>query len=511
MRCLQSAKCAYLYAAILAVVSLGAAFDGCSLPFAPPPSVAFDTVEVAGARLLEKPLVPRADLYKPAYRLDLATEQSASLEITAFIVTVITDQPQNLRLRLDDTIAGTTTDLARLSAPASAADDQAILQTLADTVRTSLSAGQPVFAVLPQSAADPLYQDLAVLLPGNLLSANTRLWAYITLSAEGQPLGGDSLELVGDFFYMAAIGDSVMWGNGLRPEDKFVSLVADTIERDTGRKVITQMWAISGAEIVPAADEAICGIGCFGEAPRTVTSITTQATLIDQPQALDLILVDGCINDVRLETILSPETEPEELSALVDLYCAQAMTDLLEQLRADAPQAYIVVTGYYPIISEDSDLLGFSDYATLNDITAEDTEQLREFVELAARNAAVFDNQSAIALAQVVADRQSEANDQHIAFVDPGFTVENAIFTPDSWLWSLTSENSQVQEQIGDFLSLFPEDPLLDVRLEACLGDQVTADAIVCVYASVGHPNPAGARAYAQGIVEALRNFGIIP
>jgi hypothetical protein len=309
---------------------------------------------------------------------------------------------------------------------------------------------------------------------------------------------------------MAAIGDSVMWGNGLRARDKFVYLVADAIEQQTGRKVVTQMWAVSGARILPAENETICGIGCFGEAPRAVTSITTQATLIEQPQAMDLVLVDGCINDVQVETIMSPETEPEELAALVALYCDQAMADLLEQLRIEVPQAYIVVTGYYPIISENSAEAAFNEYALLNGLNAEDAEQLQAFVESAARNAALFDNRSAIALSEVVTRRQ-EAGDSEIAFVDPGFSMENAIFTPDSWLWSLTSENSQLREQIGDFLSLFPEDPLLDLRLEACLDDEVTAEALTCIYASVGHPNPRGARAYAQGIVEALRLFGIIP
>ena len=41
--------------------------------------------------------------------------------------------------------------------------------------------------------------------------------------------GTDRIELVREFFYMATIGDSLMWGNGLRDEDKFPTLVANEI------------------------------------------------------------------------------------------------------------------------------------------------------------------------------------------------------------------------------------------------------------------------------------------
>ena len=97
-----------------------------------------------------------------------------------------------------------------------------------------------------------------------------------------------------------------------------------------------------------------------------------------------------------------------------------------------------------------------------------------------------------------------------IAFADPGFGVENAVFGPDRWLWSMRSV-SQLFDGLDLGLELFPEDPIEALRYASCFEVDVEPDVISCIYASVGHPNPTGARAYGDAVIGALGEFGILP
>jgi len=74
----------------------------------------------------------------------------------------------------------------------------------------------------------------------------------------------------------------------------------------------------------------------------------------------------------------------------------------------------------------------------------------------------------------------------------------------------LTSEAAFVRGLALNY-DLFPEDPLRDFRLDNCLADYVKQETISCVYASVGHPNRRGARAYAEAVNACLRQLGVLP
>jgi hypothetical protein len=60
-------------------------------------------------------------------------------------------------------------------------------------------------------------------------------------------------------------------------------------------------------------------------------------------------------------------------------------------------------------------------------------------------------------------------------------------------------------------LEFFPEDPLVGLRAAACPETDVLDELIICLYASVGHPNLIGARAYATEITNELRGLGVLP
>ena len=224
---------------------------------------------------------------------------------------------------------------------------------------------------------------------------------------------------------------------------------------------------------------------------------------------MDLILMDGCINDVSLDMILDPETDQEELVELTHKFCDQEMTVLIQKVRSLAPQAYVVVAGYYQIVSQESDFGSLSQWSD-STLTQEDQELDDSANAVTANSIAFRDHSSTSLTAAVEAVNGSQATQPMIAFAEPQFGPANAVFAPDSWLWKLTTGNESTTEQDVD-LQLIPEDPLLEFRLSACLEANSFADYVGCVYLSVGHPNPQGARVYADAVIQSLTDLGVLP
>ena len=187
------------------------------------------------------------------------------------------------------------------------------------------------------------------------------------------------------------------------------------------------------------------------------------------------------------------------------------MINLLEKVRGLAPQAHIVVTGYYPFLSTESIESGAAELTFVFGIAGEDLDEVSDPPAAMAANSAVFHTVSSESLAAAVAAVNGRTEGEPmIAYADPGYGPENAVFASDPWLWEMTT-NPELLDIFDFDLRLFPEDPLLDIRMAACGEPDVAPDLISCIYASVAHPNPAGARAYAEAIIEALRDVEVLP
>ena len=500
---------------VLVAALVVAAAAGCHTDPAPnQPDIPVSRVFIVGTELLAAPAVGREASYAPEFLGSIDPDDPNQGEVAGFYLRVVTGRPDALKMRLVDTRTQTVTDLVDVPAPDRPPPDEGLdLADLEPTVRDLLLSGTAVFwrTDRPDEAKDN-ESRLAVLIPESLRSSLGRLEVFVSEVSTGAPLGADRILLARDFFYLAAIGDSAMWGNGLREEDKFTTLVANEIERETGKKVIRQVYAISGASIVPSDDDGVCRGNCTGEVPRAWTSITTQAELVEEPRSMDLILVDGGGNDVGLYRILSVETDPAELEELTRQYCEGEMIGLLRRVRQLAPQAHIVVTGYFPFLSEESDFTHVEPWVVAMDSPLFEVDELWETIAVLTTNAAVFHETSRESLANAVdAVNASTSGPPMIGFADPDYGAQNAAFASDPWLWGLTVNDDLVNAfDWGMDLLLFPEDPLLDYRLSACLEPGVCPDLLSCIYASVGHPNPAGARAYADAIIETLRELGVL-
>jgi lysophospholipase L1-like esterase len=457
-------------------------------------------------------LIPPAVFTNKIYKPGFIFASDSGNRSAGFFLTVAASVPEDIQARLIDSQTKTKTSLLKVSTPAPSewAGVDYEPRPFNQTVRDLVSAGTAVYWLTDDSSVQSgLEHRLAVIIPEILRGPFMQLEVYTYTAADGTPIGSDRIEIVDDFFYLAVIGDSVMWGNGLKEENKFTTLVAEAIEAETLNKVIKQVHAVSGAKIVPAEDDGICKFNCIGEVPKAVTSITVQADLIKEPQLIDLILMNGCINDVQISKITDPDITEAELIGLTDDFCNQEMYGLLQKVRSLAPQAYVVVAAYYQFVSPASEILGLEQWELAQGMPPD--QDSTALIETLTANSILFHENSLAGLVSAIdaVNNEQTAGDR-ITLADPGFGPANAICTPNTWLWGLT-ENPNQTNYLGINLDFIPEDQRLDFRADACLQDNVVPDLIGCLYSSVGHPNPTGARAYADAIIDGLRTLGILP
>lgn len=496
-------------------VVLSSAFCACLMlsgcvEFSTPPGpdvldFQLDPVFLLGTELLEPPSVSNARSFKTTVYSPIDSESPSSADAAGFFITVSARNPESLRIRMSP--AGVAADFRPAPAPTTAAE-RSLARTPApydDFVRDLLADGHGVFWIDEvRVGGSPLAHRIGCLVPTAALSPITTVSVYSSEFA-GVPIGGFEFELVDDFFYQVVIGDSVQWGNGLIEEDKMRALVGNVIERELGRKVITQVYANSGARIVPAEGDGICRLNCFGETPLVSTSVIVQVDLIERPDLIDLILLDGCINDVGVVEIINPLVRESKLIADTEQFCEGEMTTLLRKARDRVPNALVVVTGYYQIVSPFSDLVGVREWSILKDIQTE----VDDLIDILSENSIVFRDTAHAGLAAAVATVNDETGETRIAFADPGFGPENAVFAKDKWLWSMTNQGTLLV-RLDIAATLFPEDPILRARETACSSPLQKGGLIGCIYASVGHPTPPGERAYANAIIDRLRELGLL-
>jgi lysophospholipase L1-like esterase len=156
--------------------------------------------------------------------------------------------------------------------------------------------------------------------------------------------------------HLLVLGDSIMWGQGLREEEKFSSRVKCWLQEKTDREVKVHVEAHSGAVISGTSSGQPSFTAISGEVNQTSPTINQQ--LDDAIQfhkengtSPSLILMNGCINDVGVKNLLAASTPMEVLRAQVRKSCGDDMHALLRRVRNSFPQAQVLVTGYYPIVS----------------------------------------------------------------------------------------------------------------------------------------------------------------
>jgi hypothetical protein len=326
----------------------------------------------------------------------------------------------------------------------------------------------------------------------------------------------------GRHFEILVLGDSIMWGQGLKEEQKFSYHVEQWIRgRLPGVEVHRHVLAHSGAQIGanPVEDAKLAK---HGEVPNRYPSITAQLASAQSatfplhasldPGAVSLVLLDGGINDFGTKKILSPDPTVGRswVREHTRRLCVDRMKGLLPQVATVFPNAKIVITNYFQIVSEKSDmayvweLLRFWDIVggAVNGMSAllrtkmsdqslafheESTAGLRETV--VQTNRQLLATTKASASVRSVAQLDLARTPGRVAFAEVPFGPENAYGASHTFLFYLNEP-----------------DPAAAVRKPACQAQVPNASPELpnCLLAATGHPNVQGARAYAEAIIAVL-------
>jgi hypothetical protein len=356
---------------------------------------------------------------------------------------------------------------------------------------------------------------------------------------------------------MLSVGDSLMWGQGLRPDHRFRELVRERLAMEV-IPVVELSMARSGANLDPANpqndstnrldDKAIADTLLQSSTPAPLyapsgfarevphDSLTTAKQLEvardllrlgpdSSPDDIRWIILDGGINDINAMNIVSPAgalADGEVLEGWSAWLLDRARTEVepemvttLARALQHFPNAVIVVNGYFPIFS----------LASMYNLT-----QVLSFGVLYSGLAAAIANPaSMIEIAeasrvwQVVSNEHLRRAIRQVVRQFPGRTVvfarsniegAHCLFGPDTWLWGYSNPPAVIPKDLNEWMQWFaganPEDEVIADRFARCAALSSGFEGYKCRLASIGHPNLAGAIDYATAIIEALEDGGVI-
>lgn len=333
----------------------------------------------------------------------------------------------------------------------------------------------------------------------------------------------------GDPLQMLVLGDSIMWGQGLKDEEKFSSRVKCWLQEKTDREVKLHVEAHSGAIISGSAAQPSF-TSSNGEVNMTSPTINEQLD-----HALDyyrqnqtspaLILMNGCINDVGVKNLLAASTPLEDLRAQARQHCGEKMQLLLRRVTNGFPQAEVVVTGYYPIVSQQT-----ADNAFLRLLVKKLNNQRPEArrmtdKEMRQRLVAISEEwykTSTASLAEAVMKINRDSSSPKVLFAEIQFGPEHVFAAPETLLWTFLFASTNVSgfAKVVVLLSFGTaaykaNDHVRESRIKSCEETYKKPKGIkedkkqkedrqdlflICRYASLGHPNHMGALIYTEAI-----------
>lgn len=344
--------------------------------------------------------------------------------------------------------------------------------------------------------------------------------------AQGPDTAGRPINLL-------VLGDSILWGQGLKEEHKAWHQVKGWLEQTTGRKVNERIEAHSGALIGTAEDPPRTETAVGGEVNRAVPTVNEQLddavrSYADAAQ-VDLVLVDGCINDIDARRLLNAANTPAGIRELAQTKCGAPVEALLERVASSFPNAQVILTGYYPIISEKTSNDLFMRGLSRRLYTPENGEPHRSDKELRQRLIAISkewyqsSNEKLASAAHTVDVKLAASGSRRrVLFAGVSFLPEYGFGAYDSRLWGFDASFLRKMLVIFAFgkVSIRTNDETRSQRSTSCkealkgpageTKDQKRAREwrlMLCNLAAIGHPNRKGAAMYTDAIGRQLKSL----
>lgn len=334
-------------------------------------------------------------------------------------------------------------------------------------------------------------------------------------------------------FNLLVLGDSILWGQGLKTEHKSWYLVKNWLEENQHVPVRERIQAHAGAVIGSAGVAPPRSLTLNGEInsawPTLHDQIDNVLRSINDPSQVDLVLVDGCINDVNARRFLNAGNSSPVIEALAQEKCGAPVEDLLARVASSFPNAHIVLTGYYPVISEKTprDLfmraLAKRFYAALS-LEPRRPSDREMFDRLTAISNTWYEASNRAltgAVGKTNEQLMARGSRQRVSFARIPFQPEHAFAARDSRLWGFNATTIRKMLALFTFgkVSLHANDEVSSRRWSMCEDffrkqpDETDAqkrarkdNLMVCKLAAIAHPNRKGAVMYAEAITQQIEN-----
>jgi hypothetical protein len=331
---------------------------------------------------------------------------------------------------------------------------------------------------------------------------------------------------------MLVLGDSIAWGQGLKDEHKAWHQIKKWLNETTGREVRERIGAHSGAVIGSAEEQRVTSYPSLdGEVNRAVPTVNEQVddalrSYADASQ-VDLVLVDGCINDVDARRLLNGVNTPDEIRKAAEAKCGGLVENLLLRLTATFPSAHVIVTGYFPIISDKTSndffmrALAKRLYTPAAGAPALNNKELRaRLIAISQEWYQASNHWLAVATNNVDTRQSANGSRRRVLFAPVAFLPEHSFRARESRLWGFDASFLRkvlVVLTLGK-VGLRTNDDRRNQRDASCKkiftaspGETKTekrareSQLMLCRIAAIGHPNRKGAVMYAEAISRQLQ------
>ncbi|HYN23642.1 MAG TPA: hypothetical protein VES69_01205, partial [Pyrinomonadaceae bacterium] len=232
---------------------------------------------------------------------------------------------------------------------------------------------------------------------------------------------------------------------------------------------------------------------------------------------------------VDVRNLLDAATAFDLLETSIREKCGGRMQSLLQRITREFPNAHVVVSGYYRVISPLSDDNSFARLLVKTLTTQKPEARRMSDKQMRANLVAISElwyRVSTRSLAQAVeavnSDLRQSAAKQRILFAEIQFSPEHAFSAPDTLLWNFMFGSTNLSGLRHAIVVLTlgtaaykPNDQVRSERSKSCREtykrpqgkredkaqkEHREAKYLACRYASLGHPNKMGALIYTEAI-----------